>query len=88
MKLERARTDALAILAAALRSVDPVARVEAALRAEPPVGPVVVVGAGKAAAGMAAGAVRALGPQVVGGLRGAARRRHRRAPARDPGRAG
>lgn len=67
MKLERARTDALAILAAALRSVDPVARVEAALRAGPPVGPVVVVGAGKAAAGMAAGAVRALGPQVVGG---------------------
>lgn len=67
MNVEPLRADALAILAAALRSVDPVARVEARLRAHPPEGPVVLVAAGKAAGAMAAGAVRALGGRITHG---------------------
>jgi glycerate 2-kinase len=68
MNLERLREDALAIHAAGLRAVDPVARVEQHLRAHPlPAGPVVLVGAGKAAGAMAAGAVRALGSAISHG---------------------
>jgi glycerate-2-kinase len=65
--LEQLRGDALAIHAAALRAVDPVSRVEAWLRAHPVAGPVVLVGAGKAAGAMAAGAVRVLGSAITHG---------------------
>ncbi len=66
------RSDADAILRAAIRACDPAAAVERALREDPgPLGegsPVRVVGLGRAAAAMATGAVAALGDRVVAGM--------------------
>ncbi|MSR37122.1 MAG: glycerate kinase [Gemmatimonadetes bacterium] len=72
-KLEaRLRRDARALLDAALAAVDPGALVEHALRARAPEpgegGTLVVLAVGKAALGMAAGALRALGDRVARSL--------------------
>jgi glycerate 2-kinase len=62
------RAHALAVHAAALRAADPADAVERRLRSRPlPDGPVVLVGAGKAAGTMAAGAVRVLGGAIAAG---------------------
>lgn len=69
MTRERLRADALAIGRAALRAVDPEARARAALRVpEPVTGRIVLLGAGKAAAAMAAGVEAALGDRLDHGV--------------------
>ncbi|HUH04409.1 MAG TPA: DUF4147 domain-containing protein [Kofleriaceae bacterium] len=53
---------------AAVASLEPAPMTEAAVRTALPAGTVRVVAMGKAAAGMARGAARALGPRLLGGL--------------------
>ncbi|RMH40935.1 MAG: DUF4147 domain-containing protein, partial [Deltaproteobacteria bacterium] len=59
---------ACALWSAAVARLDPAAIAEDAVRAADPPGPVVVVAAGKAAAGMARGAAAALGSRLAGGI--------------------
>ncbi|MCB9688947.1 MAG: DUF4147 domain-containing protein [Alphaproteobacteria bacterium] len=62
------RRDALAVHRAALRAVDPGWLVARHLRRHPLEGPVTVLALGKAAAGMARGALDVLGEHVSGGI--------------------